>query len=66
MDEPITPEEVAVGTELLRQREKILDKPAGTLTTGRPAPASQKEFDTKVRPVAAKRAKLSKQMRGGL
>ena len=63
LDEPLTNEEIKVGRELMKERERALDKPEGTLTTGRPAPKSQKEFDERVRPVASKRAKMSKSMR---
>jgi len=64
MNEPLTTAEIKEGTALLKEREKQLEKPEGTLTTGRPAPKSKKEFEEKIVPVAKKRAADSRAMRG--
>ncbi len=63
MNEPVTQEDVEVGTELLREREKELEKPTGTLTTGRPAPKDRKDFEERVVPMVKKHAKRSQEMR---
>jgi hypothetical protein len=63
MDEPISRSEMREGKEMLREREQQLEKPPGTLTGERAAPKSRKDFEERVRPIASKRAKLSRQMR---
>jgi len=63
MSEPLSNEEVKVGKELMLERERALHKPVGTLTTGRPKPKDQKDFDTRVKPLARKRARESRNMR---
>lgn len=64
MDEPLTTSEIREGKAMLAEREKKLNKPEGTLTTGRQAPKTKEEFDKKVAPVAKRRAAESRQARG--
>ena len=63
MNEPLSLTEIREGKALLAEREKQLGKPEGTLTTGRPKPVDQKDFDERVKPVAAARAKASRAQR---
>jgi 1-acyl-sn-glycerol-3-phosphate acyltransferase len=64
MAEPVTNAEIKEGTAMLKEREKLMNKPEGTLTTGRPAPKSKEEFENKIKPLAKKRAQDSRASRG--